>query len=72
MELILYALGAITGIIIMVFVNRKRTVGDLRVDRSEPDEPPMLFLELRRGISDISASTYVVLRVKNEDFLSQK
>ena len=72
MEVLLYALGVITGVVIVAFMNRSRTVGNLRVDRSEPDEPPALYLELIRGVGDISARNYVVLRVKNEDFLSQK
>lgn len=50
----------------------KGCVGNLRIDRSEPDEPPKAFLEIAKGysIDEISQFTVVMLRVVNEDYIS--
>jgi hypothetical protein len=47
-------------------------VGTLRIDRSDPSEPPYIFLELAKGVGDISTKKNVILRVRNENYISQK
>lgn len=49
------------------------SVGDLRIDRSEPDEPPRPCLEIYRGntIESISEKKFVILKIVNEDYLSR-
>lgn len=50
----------------------KQSVGHLRIDRSEPDEPPRPFLELYGStIESISQKEYVMLKVVNENYLSR-
>ena len=50
----------------------KQSVGHLRIDRSEPDEPPRPFLELHGStIESISQKEYVMLKVVNENYLSR-
>ena len=50
----------------------KQSVGHLRIDRSEPDEPPRPFLELHGStIESISQKKYVMLKVVNENYLSR-
>lgn len=50
----------------------KQSVGHLRIDRSEPDEPPRPFLELQGStIESISQKEYVMLKVVNENYLSR-
>lgn len=44
-------------------------IGDLRVDQSDPDSPPQLFLELDKNVPTVMTKKYVVLRVKVEDFI---
>lgn len=53
------------------FVTKKKTkyAGNLRVDKSEPDEPPKMFLELTTDLNDIFKSKTVELRVINENYL---
>ena len=73
--------GVIVGIMIGIFVGmermrkavERRSVGHLRIDRSEPDEPPRPFLEVFNGITieSISHENYVVLKVINENYISQ-
>lgn len=49
------------------------SVGDLRIDRSEPDEPPRPCLEIYRGntIESISEKKFVILKIVNESYLSR-
>lgn len=47
--------------------------GTLRLDHSDPEEPPYLFLELEgHTIDDIIKQEYITLAVKREDFLPRK
>lgn len=69
---IVFALGAIFGAILALTTSYSRSVGNLRVDHSDPEEPPYLFLELVKDVGDISRKKYVLLRVNVKDFISRK
>lgn len=85
MEYLMMGLALVASVSIGVFigifigVNRMRkaveegSVGDLRIDRSEPDEPPRPCLEIYRGntIDSISRRKFVILKVNNESYLSR-
>lgn len=84
MELVFVISVAILGIVIaflggiLVGSNEMRkavekgSVGHLRIDRSEPDEPPRPFLEITKGssIESISQMDFVILKVINENYIS--
>lgn len=77
MELALIAVisvlvGFSAGVAIVIFVYRAERVGTLRIDRSDPSEPPYIFLELNKGVGDISTKKNVILKVKDENYISQK
>ena len=49
----------------------ENSVGNLRIDRSESDEPPKPFLEVKNAtIETISRKDFVILKVVNENYLS--
>lgn len=70
-------IGVLIGII--VGTNRMKkaveegSVGDLRIDRSIPDEPPRPCLEVYKGnsIESIAQKKFVILKVINESYLSR-
>lgn len=65
-------LGFLFGLVLGGFLSarkKEKPIGNLRVDRSDPTEPPYLFLELETDISTICAKKSVSLKVKREDFL---
>lgn len=68
-------LSFVTGFIFWEARNRDRTyneaVGDLRIDRSDPDGP-YLFLELDKPLNTFEQEEYVVFRIKNENYISHK
>lgn len=67
------------GVGILVGTGRMRraveegSVGNLRIDRSEPNEPPKAFLEVYQGgsIEAISHKKVVMLKVIDEDYISR-
>ena len=78
--IVLILICMIASFIFGIFIGVRRieksiedsSVGYLRIDRSEPDEPPKPFLEIRRGvtISDIAHKKVVMLGVINESYIS--
>lgn len=73
-------IGITIGVVIGIFVGIERmrkaiedgSVGDLRIDRSEPDEPPKPHLEVYKGntVDTISQKEFVILKIVNENYLS--
>ncbi len=63
---------------ILIGTNRMRkaiedgSVGHLRIDRSEEDEPPKPFLEIVDStIEAISRKEFVILKVINKNYISR-
>nr|WP_273546558.1 hypothetical protein [Dorea formicigenerans] len=66
-------IGIIAGVLLSRFIFRERPVGSLRVDESDPDSGPYLFLELdRSGADAIYKQRYVRLRVELKNYISHK
>ena len=62
------SIGIVIGIIFSRIVFRFISIGNLRVDHSDPDGP-FLFLELSKRIKSVVRKKYVVMRVKEKDFI---
>lgn len=54
-----------------VFIYAK-AIGSLRVDHSDPSEPPYLFLEVEKNPDTLEHGKIVVLRVKRENLISHE
>ena len=73
-------IGVLIGVVVGIWIGVGRmqkaveggSVGNLRFDRSEPDEPTKPYLEVFEGysIASISQKEFVILKVVNEDYLS--
>lgn len=72
--------GVVVGTFIGIFIGigrikrsiKEQSIGYLRIDRSEPDEPARPFLELRGAtIESISRKNFILLKVVNENYLSR-
>ena len=50
----------------------KKRIGTLRVDQSDPDDEPYLFLELDVNVDTVKKQKYVIFDVNVENYLSQK
>lgn len=72
MEMLFLLAGVLLGAGITTLVRRVRLVGTLRVDSSDPNDGPYMFLELEKGVGDISSRRYVLLKVNLDSYLSRK
>ena len=72
MEIFLVLIGLAVGTGIGYLITRPKPSGYIRIDRSDPDESPMLFLESRIGIHELSKKKYVVYEVKTENYISHE
>ena len=70
MDAFLLGIGIVIGGIITLVIFKKSRIGDLRVDSSDPNDGPYLFLELYRGPQDIVNKKYVVLKVNTQSYIS--
>ena len=84
MEVLAMILVILTSIVVSLFAgiligtNRMKkaveegSVGHLRIDRSEADEPPKPFLEIVGStVEAISRKDFVILKVINKNYLSR-
>jgi hypothetical protein len=67
-------LGSAIGLIAARRMFRPKALGVIRVDNSDPTEPPYLFLELdpQAQVEDIGKHEYVVFQVLVKNYISQK
>ena len=74
MEVIMAIIGFAVGFVCACLGVLRLKVGVLQIDSSDPSEPPYPFLRISRAssIEEISSRKYVLLEVKNENFVSQK
>lgn len=70
--LIIYCVGfAAGGFYIKEKFLHDKTIGNLRVDRSDEDDS-LVFMEVDPGFRDFAEMDVVVLKVKHEDFIPRK
>ena len=71
LEVLLFLLGFMVGIVSFLVYLLVRSVGTLRVDQSDPTEQPYLFLELDKPVEIVTNKKYVLFRVIKKNFISQ-
>lgn len=62
------ALGCLIG----KFIFDKTIIGTIRVDTSDPDDKPYLFLELESDIGKLKHGDVVCVVINRESYISQK
>ena len=71
-----FSLGVLAGMVIAtistLIVARRLKVGTLRIDRSDPEDHPYMFLEISKGVGDISEFKYVILDISNKNYISHE
>ena len=72
MELVIvFVIGTVIGCVFSSIVRRSKSVGKLRIDTSDPDGP-FMFLELSKGVGDISTKKQVLLQVDLKSYISHE
>lgn len=73
MELfVIFGIGILVGIVCTTVATRTKSVGYLRVDTSDPDDGPYLFLELSKDVDVVYQRKYVTLKVNTKSFISHE
>lgn len=73
MELLIgYIIGFIVGFLFKKVLAWRIPSGNLRIDCSESESKPYIFLELEKSPDSLKDEKYIVLRVKNADYISHK
>ena len=72
MFIIIFLLGASFGCLISEVATKTKVKGCLRIDSSDPDEPPYLFLELEESPEVLKHKKFVTLQVDLKSYISQK
>lgn len=72
MEIVIAIISVIVGVVIGRLTHRERSLGDLRVDRSDPTCEPYLFLELDTDVRTIMHKKRATFRVKLENLISHE
>lgn len=68
-----FLFGILVGIFAVKVIFQEKPIGSLRVDESDPDSGPYLFLELDPNNADaIYKQRYVRLRVELRNYISHK
>ena len=70
--IIILVAGIILGYSLGVLAKSEKPVGTLRVDQSDPDDGPYLFLELETDPREVMRRKYVNLKVLVKDYVSHK
>ena len=66
-----FVIGMVIGCVFSSIVRRSKSVGKLRIDTSDPDGP-FMFLELSKGVGDISTKKQVLLQVDLKSYISHE
>ena len=71
-EVLLILLGFIGGMVFFLICLAAKSIGTLRIDQSDPTEPPYLFLELDKPVESIIKEKYVLFRVNKKNFIDSQ
>lgn len=66
---IVFVIGILIGMIVSEIISRNDSIGALRVDSSDPDDGPYLFLELSKDVNHIKRKKYIVLKVNTNSYI---
>ena len=69
---LMFIAGFMTGITITARIVSKKITGSIRVNDSDPEEPPYIFAVFNKDISEVLKQKYIVLMVDVPDTNSQK
>lgn len=66
------ALGGLVGFLLAAIVLVERADGTIKVDASDPDEDPYVFLELNEYPTFMKRRNFVIFRVDPNDYVTRK
>lgn len=71
-KILIFILGFIIGSLFIAAGFVKKISGTLVIDKSDPFDDPMLFLELKKNVSFLEKNQYIMFEVEKRNYLSQE
>lgn len=68
--LIAWILGFVVGGAIVAAITYRKPIGTLKIDTSDPDGGPYLFLELNQSIGSFYEKKQVVMEIDTQSYIS--
>lgn len=65
-------IGILTGSVVTSIISKPKVAGTLRVDTSDPEDGPYMFLELTTDIQEVYKADKLTFKVKIEDYVPHK
>lgn len=72
LAILLFFIGMIVGCVLTRFIFCKRSIGTLRIDTSDPNDGPYLFMELTKSMESFMYRKWVVLKLSLESYLPRE
>lgn len=69
---LMFIAGFMTGITIAIKIVSKKIAGSIKVNDSDPQEPPYIFAVFNKDISEVLKQKYVILMIDEPNANSQK
>lgn len=70
--LIIFVVGVLVGGVCITIMTRIKSVGSIRVDTSDPNDSPYLFLELSKDIDVLYRKRHIMLKVNTVNLIPPK
>lgn len=72
--IVIFTIGVLTGVGITLIIRKKKPIGSLCVDDSDPDDGPYLFLEFEpdQNPGVIMRKSHVTLKVEKKNYISHE
>lgn len=72
MDIFYVIVAVLLGFALGYISNAKRVMGVMRIDNSDPEDEPYLFLELKTGIGKLEHGDIVSFKVNTESYISHE
>lgn len=69
MNVLIFVLGGLLGIVLTIILIRSTSAGEIRFDTSDP-EGPYLFLVMSKDINAIYKRKHILLKVNTKNFVA--
>jgi hypothetical protein len=69
---IIFWIGVLSGIIVANIIWKFFFIGKLHVVTDNPTEEPYMFMEISKGVHNVTRKRYIVLKVDANSEISQK
>jgi hypothetical protein len=69
---VIFIVGFIIGWSFSIFLNRSKFIGLLRIDVSDPNDNPYLFLELLEEMNVVLRKKYIILKIEFNEVITRE